>query len=60
MRGLRLPPLRQPADNYNLKTLALHLLDEEVQQGDHSAIEDARSTMKLYVLDQFKIEEPEW
>ena len=39
--------------------LALHLLHEEVQQDDNSAIEDARTTMKLYALDQFKIEEPE-
>ena len=59
VHGFHLPPLRQPGDVYGLRTLALHLLDEEVQQGDHSAIEDARTTMKLYVLDQFKIEEPE-
>ena len=59
VRGFHLPPLREPGHEYSLKTLALHLQDEEVQQGDHSAIEDARTTMKLYVLDQFKIEEPE-
>ena len=58
VRGFRLPPLRDPSHDYSLKTLAWHLLGEEVQCGDHSTIEDARTTMKLYCLDQFKIEEP--
>ena len=59
VRGFHLPPLSEPSHDYSLKTLARHLLHEDVQQGDHSAIEDARTTMKLYALDQFKIEEPE-
>ena len=59
VRGFPLPSLGQPGDEYSLKTLAFYLLDEEVQQGAHSAIEDAQTTMKLYILDQFKMEEPE-
>ena len=59
VRGFHLPPLREPSHDCSLKTLAWHLLHEKVQQGDHSAIEDARTTMKLYALHQFKIEEPE-
>lgn len=56
-RGFQLPPLKHPSNEYSLKTLAWHLLHEEVQKGDHSAIEDAQTTMKLYLLDQFKFEE---
>ena len=56
-RGFQLPFLQQPSDEYSLKTLAWHLLHEEVQKGDHNATEDAQTTMKLYLLDQFKFED---
>ena len=56
-RGFDLPPLRNPGDQYSLKTLAKHILGETVQEGAHNAIEDARTTMKLYRFDEFKFEE---
>ena len=56
-RDFHLPPLQHPNHEYSLKTLAWHLLHEEVQMGNHNAIEDAQTTMKLYLLDQFKFEE---
>lgn len=55
--GFDLPPLKNPGNEYSLKTLAKHLLGESVQEGAHNAIEDARTTMKLYRFDEFKFEE---
>ena len=54
----QLPPLAHSSHDYSLKTLAMHLL-QEVQMGGvghHNAIEDAKTTMKLYRLDEFKFE----
>jgi DNA polymerase III epsilon subunit-like protein len=62
VRGFRLPFQERGHEyshEYSLQNLADCLLGDKVQQGDHSAIEDAKTTMKLYVFDQFKIEEPE-
>ena len=55
----RLPELENPIHNYSLKTLAFHLLGEDVQGGgvqDHNAIDDARITMRLYRLDELAFE----
>ena len=53
-RDLR-PQLKNKGDRYRLATLAECLLKESVQQGGvqrHNAVEDARTTMKLYLYDE--------
>ena len=39
--------LSQPAP-HSLKTLAFNLLNQVIQEGDHSASEDAIATMKIF------------
>lgn len=41
----------------SLKKLALHMLKKNIQDGQHSSIEDARVTMELYKADRKKFEE---
>ena len=54
-----LPELPHPNDNYSLKTSAWCLLGERVQQGGvqaHKAVDDAKTTMRLYRLDELAFE----
>ena len=44
------PKLENRTDHYSLKKLAANLLGDSVQERKHSAIEDAKATMKLYLL----------
>ena len=58
--GKKLPQLKNKGDHYSLKTLAECLLEERVQQGGvqyHNAVEDAKTTMKLYLYDEGPCEE---
>ena len=52
---LNLETYKNKGDQYSLATLAECLLEESVQQGGvqhHNAVEDARTTMELYLYDE--------
>ena len=43
-----LPPLPITYSHYSLKRLSKALLDLNIQEGTHNALEDARATMELF------------
>ena len=52
----KLRKLKNRGDHYSLKKLAEWLLGKKIQGHKHSAIEDAKATMELYLLDALEWE----
>lgn len=57
LRDQDLPTLDDQRPKHNLKNLAQFLLHRSIQEGPHTAVEDAMATMDLYLWDRGRIEE---